>query len=58
MFLNYILLDNKSMENENAELVLNTIATINNLSFYNVKGSSVLERQLQVSQSKIQNMMF
>lgn len=37
---------------ENEELVLNTMATINNLSFYNTKSNAITRRQLQLANCK------
>lgn len=34
------------------ELVLNTVATLNNLSFYNDSGSVVQQRQVEITESK------
>jgi len=34
------------------ELVLNTVSTLNNLSFYNDAESVVLQRQVQITESK------
>ncbi len=39
------------MENSE-ELILNTVATINNLSFYNLPSSAVTKRQLPLAQSE------
>ena len=37
-------------ESDNEELLLNTIATINNLSFYNTKQSAVVRKQLHIAE--------
>lgn len=34
------------------ELVLNTVSTLNNLSFYNDAESVLLQRQVQITESK------
>ena len=39
--------------NNSEELVLNTVATLNNLSFYNDADSVVLQRQLEITESKL-----
>lgn len=35
------------------ELVLNTVATLNNLSFYNSVESAVQQRQVEITESKL-----
>jgi hypothetical protein len=49
-FLCYFL-DTKCIES-NEELVLNTVATLNNLSFYQDGNSVVLQRQLDITECK------
>ncbi|XP_031553121.1 armadillo repeat-containing protein 2-like [Actinia tenebrosa] len=44
------ILDTKSIET-NEELVLNTVATLNNLSFYQDSSSVVLQRQVDITES-------
>ena len=39
-------------ETNNEELILNTIATVNNLSFYNTKQSAVVKKQLHIAQCR------
>ena len=37
---------------DSEELILNTVATINNLSFYSVKTSVILSQQMQLAECK------
>ena len=39
--------------NTSEELVLNTVATLNNLSFYNDADSVVQQRQVEITESKL-----
>ena len=40
--------EHKNLE-DNEELVLNCLATINNLSFYNIKNSAITQRQMPLA---------
>lgn len=46
-----LFLDLKDAANSE-ELVLNTVATLNNLSFYNDADSVVQQRQVEITESK------
>ena len=48
----WVVADIKNAVN-NEELVLNTVATLNNLSFYNDDDSVVQQRQVEITESKL-----
>lgn len=51
MFYKFSILDQRD-ESSSDELVLNTMATVNNLSFYSVKTSAILAKPILVAECK------